>query len=112
MSRYILIRRLRGPAILLLIGTIALLHSSGVIQSFWRLFWPLLLILLGVMLLAERAALAAEGGFEEWPYGGRTQAGATDPRAATGVQPYPGQATAIVPASGQDFGKDPSGGQS
>jgi len=63
-------------------------------------------------LLAERAALAAEGGFEEWPYGGRTQAGATDPRAATGVQPYPGQATAIVPASGQDFGKDPSGGQS
>ena len=29
MSRYILIRRLRGPAILLLIGTLALLHQTG-----------------------------------------------------------------------------------
>ena len=30
MNHYILIRRLRGPAILLLIGVIALLHSTGV----------------------------------------------------------------------------------
>ncbi len=61
MSRYILIRRLRWPAILLLIGVLALLHQAGVIPHFWRLFWPLLLIMLGVLLLAERAALAAEG---------------------------------------------------
>ena len=61
MSRYILIRRLRGPAILLLIGTLALLHQLGAIPYFWRLFWPLLLITLGLLLLAERAALASEG---------------------------------------------------
>lgn len=61
MSRYILIRRLRGPAILLLIGVLALLHQVGVIPYFWRLFWPLLLITLGLLLLAERAALATEG---------------------------------------------------
>ena len=68
MNRYILIRRLRGPAFLLLIGLIALLHSTGVIHSFWRWFWPLLFILLGVMLLAERATLAAEDGYPAWPY--------------------------------------------
>ena len=33
----------------------------GAIPHFWRLFWPLLLIILGLLLLAERAALAAEG---------------------------------------------------
>ena len=38
MNRYILIRRLRGPAILLLIGVLALLHTSGLIHSFWHLF--------------------------------------------------------------------------
>ena len=61
MNRYIMIRRLRWPAILLLIGVLALLHQAGVIAHFWRLFWPLLLIMLGLLLLAERAALAAEG---------------------------------------------------
>jgi len=43
MSRYILIRRLRGPAILLLIGVLALLHEWHWIP-FWRFFWPLLFI--------------------------------------------------------------------
>ena len=55
MNRYILIRRLRGPAILLLLGIIALLHESGLVE-FWSLFFPLLLILIGVLKLAERAA--------------------------------------------------------
>ena len=64
MNRYILIRRLRGPAILLLIGGIALLASDRTsFDHFWGRFWPLLLILLGVLMLAERAALAAEGGY-------------------------------------------------
>ena len=106
MNRYILIRRLRGPAFLLLIGVLALLHSAGVIHSFWRLFWPLLFILMGVLLLAERAVLATDDGPLSSLY-----PGAIDPRAATGVPPYPGQATAIVPAS-HDFEKDPDGGQS
>ena len=67
MNRYILIRRLSGPAILLLLGTILLLHQAGLVE-FWSLFFPLLLILIGVLKLAERAALAAAG--DETPYPG------------------------------------------
>jgi hypothetical protein len=110
MNRYILIRRLRGPAILLLIGVIALLHTSGVIHSFWHLFWPLLLIMLGLLLLAERAALAAEGGYPMWPFEGPPNPGGVNP--GTSVPPYQEQSTSIVPASSHDFGKGPEGGQS
>jgi hypothetical protein len=117
MNRYILIRRLRGPAILLLIGVIALLHSTGLVHSFWRWFWPLLLIGLGLMLLAERAMLAADGGYPAWPYGGAPDQNAMNPGGSTGVPPYHGmpaaeQPTGIVPPSSSDFGKDPDGGQS
>jgi hypothetical protein len=113
MSRYILIRRLRGPAILLLIGVIALLHQTGLVQHFWHLFWPLLLILLGVIMLAERAALAAEGGYPGAPYDGAPYPGAADPNAAGGATQYPVQpATAIVPTRSLDLDKGPDGGQS
>ena len=106
MNQYFLIRRLRGPAILLLIGVIALLHASGVIHSFWRLFWPLLLILLGVLLLAERTALGSEGGYPIWPFGG-----AANPGTGIGGSGQ-NQSTSIVPASTDDnFGKDRQGGQ-
>jgi hypothetical protein len=116
MSRYILIRRLRGPAFLLLIGVLALLHESHLIR-FWHLFWPLMLILWGVLLLAERAALAADGDYPPFPGAGYPY----DPTSGTGVPPYPGQpvpqnpvappavsGTAIVPAE-HDFER---GGQS
>jgi hypothetical protein len=106
MNRYILIRRLRGPAILLLLGTILLMHQAGLID-FWSLFFPLLLILIGVLKLAERAALAAAG--DETPYPGSPYpygAAAANP---TAPQPQPG--TSIVPAT-QDYGKGPEGGQS
>jgi hypothetical protein len=106
MNRYILIRRLRGPAILLLLGTILLMHQAGLVD-FWSLFFPLLLILIGVLKLAERAALAAAG--DETPYPGSPYpygAAAANPAAA---QPQPG--TSIVPAT-QDYGKGPEGGQS
>lgn len=75
MSRYILIHRLRGPAVLLLIGVLALLRQTGAIPYFWRLFWPLLFILIGVLLLAERAALSAEGYpmIPGWPWHGAGQ---------------------------------------
>lgn len=109
MSHYIMIRRLRGPAILLLIGGVWLLHASGVINHPWHWFWPLLLIMLGVFMLAERAALAAEGGYPLWPY--------------PGTQPYPGstpgdvppsppaESSATVSASSQEFGKDSQEGK-
>jgi hypothetical protein len=111
MNQYYLIRRLRGPAVLLLIGTLALLESTGVIHRFWHLFWPLLLILLGVLMLAERAALAAEGGgYSMWPFSGTTPGGF--PPSGTGVTPAQEQSTSIVPAPSNDFGKDSEGGQS
>jgi hypothetical protein len=108
MNRYILIRRLRGPAVLLLLGTILLMHEAGLLD-FWSLFVPLLLILIGILKLAERAALAAAG--DETPYPGSPYpyGAAAAPVAAGAAQPQPG--TAIVPAT-QDYGKGPEGGQS
>jgi hypothetical protein len=57
MTAWLLIRRLRGPAFLIMVGVTALLNQWGVL-SFSR-SWPLYLILAGVLGLAERAALAA-----------------------------------------------------
>ncbi len=57
MNAWLLIRRLRGPAFLILVGITALLNQWGVL-SFSR-SWPLYLILAGVLGLAERAAMAA-----------------------------------------------------
>lgn len=108
MNRYILIRRLRGPAILLLLGIIALLHESGLVE-FWSLFFPLLLILIGVLKLAERAALAAAG--DEVPYPGSPYpyGAATGPAPAGVAQPT---GTTVVPPATQDYTRGPEGGQS
>jgi hypothetical protein len=104
-SRYLLIRRLRGPAFLLLIGVDALLAQAHILS--WSKSWPFYLILGGVLMLAERAALASEG----YP--------------APSVPPYPGvnypaapqpptqqsSETAIVPTRPHDFTIDPNGGR-
>ena len=71
-----------GPAVLLLLGIIALLHEADLAS--WNLFFPLLLILIGVLKLAERAALAAAGDEALYPGGSR--------RIRVGIQggaPYP-----------------------
>jgi len=113
MSRYIMIRRLRAPAILLLAGGIALLHQTGIIHRGWSLFWPLLLILLGVLLLAERAALAADGGYPTMPFPGAPYPGAPAPSATTGVPAYPGQPVAQFSSSHSlETGKESEGGRS
>jgi hypothetical protein len=57
MNAWLLIRRLRGPAFVILVGITALLNQWGVL-SFGH-SWPLYLILAGVLGLAERAAIAA-----------------------------------------------------
>jgi hypothetical protein len=116
MNRYILIRRLRAPAILLLIGVIALLHQMGVIDHFWHYLVPLILILLGVLLLLERAVLATDGdlasGYPGSPYPGAPYPGAPYP-GASGPQPPAGPvSTSIVPAHSHDFDDDRNGGQS
>jgi hypothetical protein len=108
MNRYLLIRRLRGPAVLLLIGVMALLSQAHILG--WGKSWPLILILMGLLLLAERAALAGEN--YPPPPGAPWQN--TNPVAGHAVQPAPGTApsTAIVRAEHQDFGDEIHGGQS
>lgn len=115
MNRYIFIRRLTGPSVLLLLGVVALLHEADLVS--WGIFVPLLLILIGVLKLAQRAALAAAGDEPPYPgtfpgtypYGGYGAAGTP----AAGVPQAPAQpGTSIVPAATQDFGKGPQGGQS
>ena len=111
MNRYIMIRRLRGPAFLLLVGVIALLAQAHILS--WAKSWPLFLILAGVIMLAERAALYAEGGYPSVPFPGVPYEGPNDPRAATGIPPYPGQPIATVPAHEYDKdGRDLDGGKS
>jgi hypothetical protein len=113
-NRYILIRRLRGPAFLLLVGINALLAQAHIIG--WGHSWPFYLILAGVIALAERAALATDEQMAQPPYPGSPYPGAPYSGA-----PYPGavapqspvqESTSIVPAHSHDFGNDPNGGQS
>jgi hypothetical protein len=110
MNSYIMIRRLRGPAFLLLVGVLALLNQANIIG--WGRSWPFFLILAGVLQLAERAILASGGGYPPAPYSGAQYPGAPDTRAATGVGPYPGQPEAyIAPERQLEPKKDPEGGE-
>jgi hypothetical protein len=110
MNSYIMIRRLRGPAFLLLVGVLALLNQANIIS--WGRSWPFFLILAGVLQLAERAILAAGGGYPPAPLPGMQYPGAPDPRAATGVGSYPGQPEAYIPPAHQaEPKKDFEGGE-
>jgi Domain of unknown function (DUF5668) len=82
MNQYLLLRRLRGPAILLTFGVTALLDEYGVIS--YGHSWPLYLIVIGILQLAERAALS--------------QAPLTPPIAPMGYPPAPPPGTAITTA--------------
>jgi len=79
MNTWLLIRRLRGPAFLILVGITALLNQWGVL-SFSR-SWPLYLILAGILGLAERAAIAAAPPPPPYPgtYGASASASAFTP---------------------------------
>jgi hypothetical protein len=88
--RWLLVRRVRGPAFLVLFGITALLNQFDIL-SFGQ-SWPLYLILAGLLSLAERAAF--QGDLPPYP-------GAGQP-AAYGAYPPPAPAapgTSIVPAS-------------
>lgn len=54
MNRYIFLHRIKGPVIILTFGVTALLDQWNIL-SFGQ-SWPLYLIVLGVLQLAERAA--------------------------------------------------------
>ncbi len=76
MNAWFRIRRLRGPAFVILVGINALLHQWGVL-SFGR-SWPLYLILAGVFGLAERTALSTSPSpYVADPYGGFGSGGVT-----------------------------------
>jgi hypothetical protein len=95
MNRYMMIRRLSGPAFLLLTGVLALLNQAGILS--WGKSWPFYLILAGVLNLARRAALASDGGYPpQTPFTGPAYQG----------QPYSGQ-----PFPGQPFPGQPRQGQ-
>jgi hypothetical protein len=101
-----LIRRLRGPAFLLLVGVIALLNQADILS--WGHAWPLFLILAGVLLLAERAALATEG-YPPYPGTYPGYPAETYPPACQPTAPPQTTSTSIVPAN-DDY--DRHGGQS
>jgi hypothetical protein len=106
MNRYMMVCRLRWPAVLLLTGVIALLDQADILS--WGHAWPLYLILFGVLALAERAMLASEPppgfGNAGFPMGGYPPAGypAQAPASAAPAAPAAAPATSstgIVPAS-------------
>jgi len=106
MNRYLMIRRLRGPAFLLLLGVNALLANANILG--WSQSWPFYLILWGVLLLAERAALATDGypAFPAASYAGAAQA------AGPGAQAAGSAETALDPKRHEGFENDANGGQS
>jgi hypothetical protein len=108
MSRYILIRRLRGPAFLLLVGVNALLAQAHILG--WGESWPFYLILAGVLMLAERAALAAEGYpvYPGAPYAGSDPA--SQPPAGQQTAASGSAETALIPHRHPGFENDANGG--
>jgi len=94
MNRYLIICRLRWPAILLLTGVIALLVQADVLS--WGRAWPLYLILWGVLALAERATLASNPP-ADFPFTPGYQAAGYAPQPGPYQQTYQ-QGTVPVPA--------------
>lgn len=58
MNRFYQIRHMRGAAFLILTGVLALLNQWHKLS--WNQSWPLYVILLGVLILAERVAWTAD----------------------------------------------------
>jgi hypothetical protein len=102
MTQWLLIRRLRGPAFLLLVGILAMLQE-------WTDFgfgrsWPLFLILAGLLALAERAALA-QATFENFdPVTGQPLTPAAPPYATGSTALVPTQPIASVQTAPDERG--------
>jgi hypothetical protein len=100
MNTWLLIRRLRGPAFLIMVGITALLNQWGVL-SFSR-SWPLYLILAGVIGLAERAAMVLA------PPPPGVYPGSYTPAAYGPAGSYPGSNPQAPPVPGNDPLADPN----
>jgi len=113
MNSWVLIRRLRGPAFLLLLGVTALLNQWDIL-GFGR-SWPLYLILWGVMSLAERAALSQIqfDGFDPLTGQTRTPDSTIYTGPGYGTPGYNPPGSAIVPAPPSALSaQDPGAGRS
>jgi hypothetical protein len=102
MNRWLLIRRMRGPAFLLLFGVTALLHEWQILS--FSQSWPLYLVLAGVLALAERAAFVQPDPSQMPPpgYAGNYPGSYPPPAgwgAAPTAAPSPGPGSAMVPAA-------------
>jgi hypothetical protein len=91
MNSWLFIRRLRGPAFIILVGITALLNQWGVL-SFGH-SWPPFLILAGVLMLAERAAIAAAPPAAPPVYPGAYAPAAYSPGASAPPPAYTGPAS-------------------
>jgi hypothetical protein len=111
MNRYMMIRRLWWPVMLVLTGVLALLHQTGVAR--FSRTWPLYLIFWGVLKLAERAAMNEA---DMLPYSDPIGGPYAGPMAAAGpiagVAPVQTVSTSIVPVHGDEIThRDSNGGQ-
>ncbi len=108
MNSWLMIRRMRGPAFLLLFGLTALLHEWHIL-SFGQ-SWPLYLVLAGVLALAERAAFTQPDESQMPPY--PPYGGTYPPQPpASGWQTTPPAApgTTIVPAAPAEIDRTEGG---
>jgi hypothetical protein len=81
-KRGLYLQAIRGPVLLITVGALFAIHQAGLL-SFSRT-WPLLIIVIGIMKLLERAFSPAAG----WPQGAPypyTAAGAYGPVPGTSV---------------------------
>ncbi|HEV2274154.1 MAG TPA: DUF5668 domain-containing protein [Acidobacteriaceae bacterium] len=106
MNRWLYIRRLRGPAFLILFGITALLNQWGVL-SFGR-SWPLYLILAGLLALAERAALA---GSEPVPFSSQPNGSPYASSASPSYPSTPGPEAQLPAPGGSSRPGDDSAGE-
>jgi hypothetical protein len=107
MNSWLFIRRLRGPAFIILVGITALLNQWGVL-SFGH-SWPLYLILAGVLALAERAAIAAAPPAAPPLYPGAYAPANYSPCTYAPAAAYPGptpESRYAAPAVAPDFRSD------
>jgi hypothetical protein len=109
MNGWMLIRRLRGPAFLLMFGVTALLHEWHIL-SFGQ-SWPLYLVLAGVLALAERAAFTAPDPSQQMPPQYPPYAGGYPPQPPpSGWQtPPPPPGTGIVPVGPSEIDRTEGG---
>jgi Domain of unknown function (DUF5668) len=102
MNPYLFIHRIKGPAMLLVFGVTALLNEWDII-SFGR-SWPLYLIVLGVLQLAERAAWS-QWQQQQYAQGEYAAPGAAAAGASVGSAPAPSSSLVVTPP---DLPSDPN----